>query len=287
MARTIIAGIGVSDNIACLSVIEHRDNKKELLYLDQLEQTNESPYWYLDLLDNLIEPMKIDRVAIALDPSSVAIIRCPMEIGLSQSDRNQQINWELSHYVEDYHPQHYINDVHVLETDHEENIERLLVVSAPRNLIFGLQEALTERRLHLGIVDVNHFAADTALIQSHPDSERILCCSLGIGSSRLDASILRGGQMTAYRYALPSTSEEFRSFISTLMEDYPITSLYVHGSHLTREREKLIKSTVNIPVTILNPFRRMMVSLNFTGFTRYANLAHRFAPAVGIALRTS
>lgn len=289
MAKAIIAGIGISGKIACLSVIEHRDRQKELLYLDQLEQSNETPLWYLELLDRYTEQSrsKIDRVAIALDPSSVTIIVCPMDNSLNQTDRNQQINWELSHYIDDYHPQHYINDVHILEMNYRENTQHLLVVSARRDMIFGLQEALTKRRMLLGVVDVNQFAVDVSLVQSHPDSEKILCCSLGIGDSRIDASILLNGQMIAYRYTLPTENEELRTFLAALSDHYKFSGLYVHGSHLTREKEKLIKASSSVPVTVLNPFRRMVVSLNFPDFTGYANLFHRFAPAVGIALRIS
>jgi len=289
MAKAIIAGIGVSDTIACLSVIEHRDRQKELLYLDQLERTIDTPFWYLELLDRFIEQSrsKIDRVAVALDPSSVTIIVCPIDNSLNQTDRNQQINWELSHYIENYNPQHYINDVHVLEINYQENTQHALVVSATRDMIFGLQEALTERRLLLGVVDVNHFAVDMSLLQSHPDCEKILCCSLGMGLSRIDASILLNGRMIAYRYAMPRKDEEIRTFLASLSDHYHFSALYIHGSHLTREKEKLIKSNSSVPVAVLNPFRRMVVSFNFPDFTRYANLFHQFAPAVGIALRTS
>jgi Tfp pilus assembly PilM family ATPase len=289
MLKGIIAGIGLGGNTASLTVIEHHDHEKELLYLDTLERADNSEFWYLELLDWFAEQSrtKLNQVAIAVDPSAVTIIQCPMDNSLNQTERNQHINWELSQYIEDYHPQQYVNDVHILETDPEVNVQNILIVSVTRQVIYSLQKALAERHLPLGIVDVNHFATDGAIVRSYPDSEKTLCCSLGVGPSRIDASILQNGQKIAYHYTLPKTDDEMQSFVSSLLNDHPVSSVYLWGSHLTRETEKLIRSLTSVPVVILNPFRRTVVSPNFRTFSHYANSLYRFASSAGIALRTS
>lgn len=289
MPKEIIAGISVEGNAASLAVVEHRDGERALLFLDERERHEENEFWYCSLLDRFQRQsrLKIQQVGIALDASSVTIIQCPIDISLNQSDRNQHINWELSQYVEHYNPREYINDVHVLETRAQERIQNILVVSVKRNTIFGLQETLTKRQLLLGIVDINHFATDAAILWSHPEHEKALCCSVGIHAHRIDASILRNGRTTAYRYVLNGSDGETETFLSALVETQPVVSVYVHGSDLSVEMEKKIQSISHAPVAVLNPFRRMVVSRDFPAFTRFAPFVHRFAAAVGIALRKS
>lgn len=286
-AKEVIAGISVSDNLASLAVLEHRESTIELLFLDEQMRTDSSDFWYVNLLDRFAEHSraKISQVAIALDSAELTIIQCPLDVSLNQSERNEHVNWELSQYINDYHPREYINDVHILETRSQEGIQQVLVVAVQRNIIFGLQDTLNNRGMALGIVDVNHFAVNSTLLHTHSEIEKGICASIGLSQSRIDASILRHGHMVAYRYSLPKTQEDSVSFMKTILDRQPLSGIYVYGVHLTKDQEKLVKSLAQYPVVVLNPFRRTLISLNFPNFTRYAANVHRFAAAVGIALR--
>lgn len=286
-AKEVVAGISVCDTLASLAVLEHHENDIELLFLDELTRKDEKEFWYLDLLDRFFKysRTKINQVALALDAAQLTIIQCPLDAALNPSDRNEQIHWELSQYVKNYNPKEYINDVHVLDSRSQEGYQNVLVVSVKREVIFGLQKTLTDRGATLGVVDVNHFATDSAILRNHPENEKTACCSIGSHPSRIDASILRSGRMTAYRYCLPKAEDDARAFVKTLLENHPITGVYLYGTHIIKERERLVKSLTQATVAILNPFRRTVISRDFRSFTSHAPHAHRFSAAVGIALR--
>lgn len=286
-SKEIIAGISISRDLASLAVLEHRADEIELLFLDEQKQVNESQFWYLNPLEKFLENRrtKVNQVAVALDPAKLLLLSCPLDTSLSQSERNEHIHWELSHYIKNYQPKEYINDVHILETRAQEQVQHVLAVAVQRDVIFGLQQALSQQGLTLGIVDVNHFATETSLLRSHPEIGKTICACIGVNQSRIDVSILRNGYMINYRYSVSLAAEANRSLFGEILDQRPLAGVYLYGTHLSKDQERLIKSFTKSTTVVLNPFRKILISHDFPGFTRYINQTHRFAAAVGIALR--
>ncbi len=289
-SRTIIAGISFTDVSSVLAVLEHRQEEVGLLFLDEYNRDNDrEEFWYLrpivDFLDQ--HHTRIQQVNIALDGRGLVLLHCLLDDTLTQSERNEHLQWELSHYIGSYKPNEYINDVHILETDPQAHVQRVLAVAVRRNVIFGLQNFLSERKQALGIVDVNHFATASALIRNHPEVGGAMCASIGAHLSRVDVSILDNGHMVEYRYSSGSNEAMIRSFLGEVLDQFSVAGVYLHGTTLTHEQETMIKSLVKQPTAVLNPFRRLVVSHDFLTFDRYLKEPFRFAAAVGIALRTS
>lgn len=286
-AKEIIAGISISDNVSFLSVLEHRSDEIELLFLDEYKRSDNEEFWYISSLDRYLEEhrTKVNQVAVALDAAKLIILNCPLDISLTQSERNEQVAWELSHYISTYQAKEYINDIHVLETRAQDHVQNVLAVAVRRKTIFGLQEVLDKRGLTLGVVDVNHFATENALLRSHPEIGKAVCACIGLNQSRIDASILRNGHMTEYRYSVSTEEQDHRTFLEKVLHQHSSAGVYLYGTNLTKEQEKMVKSSSQSSTIILNPFRKILLSPNFPGFTPYIPYTYRFAAAVGIALR--
>lgn len=289
MTKEIIAGISISENFASLAILEHRPDEIELLFLHEHRRMEDTEYWYVDPLEQYVRSSrtKVHRVAVALDAASLVVLTCPLDTSFTQSELNEHIQWELSHFVRNYQPKEHINDVHILKTRAGEHIEYGLAVAVRRSLVFGLQEYLNERELALGVVDVNHFAADTTILRSHPEAEKGRCACVGFGETRVDVSTLWHGRMAGYRYGIFDTVHGSRQFLGGVLADPDLNTVYIFGTGLSKDHEKIVRSLVKCPVVPLNPFRRILISHNFPYFPQFIATTHRFASAVGIALRRS
>lgn len=289
MARKeVVAGISVTTESATLVVVEHGENETTLLHLDEL-QAGHDEFWYLNVFEQspALRKLEINQVAVALNPNTLTLLKCPLDSMLNQSERNDHIHWELSHYIENYKLKEYVNDVHILRTRPQDNVQDVLVVSVRRDVIFGLQERLSRRGLTLGIVDVNHFATNAALLHSHNEVGRTTCAVVGFNGPRVDVSILNNGHMTDYEYWTSSAETDEKNFLQQALHQKSLDKIYLYGAQFTREYEQKIKTSFTSPTVAIEPFRGLQVSQDFTTFSRFVPNASQFAAAVGIALRKS
>lgn len=284
--KEIIAGISVASDVASLAVVEHGANEIALLHIDEQRQSSKDEFWFVNVLlqSSGLAELRIDQVAIGLDPGTLTVLKCPLDLTLSQPERNEHIHWELSQYVENYRPKEQINDLHVLRTRPQGNTQDVLAVSVRRDTIFGLQENLNRQKLTLGVVDVNHFAANTALLRSHNEVGRTNCAVIGFNGSRVDVSILNSGHMVDYQYWVASDGN-VAAFLQDGLQQTSLDTIYLYGTHLGREHQQTVQSLADVPVVVIDPFRRLKTAPNVPLSAQLADRPERFTAAVGIALR--
>lgn len=294
-SKEIIAGLSLSQNFSLLAVIEDRGSEFELLHLAEHERrrpevsgrSDGDDYWYLSPLKTFLSqhPQRIREVAIAFDGADLFLLTCPIDLTLTQPERNEHLNWEFSHYISDFKPQDYITDVHVLATHPDAQFQNVLAVAVQRSVILGLQRQLRDQGLALGVVDINPFAVETSLFRSHPDAKKVTVLCMGVNEWGIEASLFRNGHLTRYKRVQGTAAENMHVLLKETLDERDVSRIYLHGIGVTRHHEKFLKSTCSLPVELLNPFRRVLISSAFRGFDRYIEQTYRFAAAVGIALR--
>ena len=119
-SKNLIAGISFNGDSSFLAVLEHREDEVNLLFLDEYKRDNDKEeFWYINPMVDFLDEhhTKIHQVNVALDGRGLVLLPCLLDIAFTQSERNEHIQWELSHYIHAYQPKEYVNDVHILETN--------------------------------------------------------------------------------------------------------------------------------------------------------------------------
>jgi Tfp pilus assembly PilM family ATPase len=287
-AREIIAGASVDGPSLTFVGLEHRGDEIELLHAAVRQRPDQSDdLWFASALCDHISDarLRVSQVNVSLDADSALLLSFPLDATLTQAERNEHVQWELSHFIENYQPRDFISDLHVLETRSQDQSQYVLSVTVRRDMIFGLQRTLKDRGLTLGIVDVNPFASIAAISRGYPDIKKGTVAVVGIATSRIEATIVHEGRMTKYGYAYSREDPRSNPFLSDFLTGKRAGRVYFYGSARAREYLDIHRRTMRTPGVLVDPFHRLLISPAFPGFDRYMSQAFRFACAVGIALR--
>jgi hypothetical protein len=210
----------------------------------------------------------------------------PIDQGLTRSEINDRVKWELSQYFPGVNSGDFITDVHILTEHANDPYNEALSVSVRRHDAATVQKAAAAVGMELAIVDADHFAADTALRINYPDTYRKYIALIGVKENRLDISLMRNGSLESYRYLIVQSNQEIIEGIASLARKTPgIYSITVYGPYLDRDLLTQIRRGSPILVEALNPLRHVNVSDNLRLADHLTVPSYRFAAAVGVALR--
>ncbi|MEW6509336.1 MAG: pilus assembly protein PilM [Bacteroidota bacterium] len=229
---------------------------------------------------------RASKVSIAIDTALLFLNNLPIDQGLTRSEINDHVKWELTQYHPDLDPSEFITDVHVLTERTSGPCNEALSVSVRRHHAAAVQKAAAGSGLELHIVDADHFAADTALRINYPDTYRKYIALVGIKENRLDISLIRSGSLESYRYVIVQSNNEIVQGIAALARRTPdIHSVTAYGPFLDRDLLTTIRRGSPILVEALNPLRHINVSDSLRLADHLTVPSYRFAAAVGVALR--
>ena len=209
-----------------------------------------------------------------------------MDSSLTQVEINEHVDWELSNYIAEFRRNDFITDLHVLRTNAREQIADVLAVSLGKSFVFNVQSHLEQRKVSLGLIDIQYYAAESALIQSHPEIKSRQSLLVGLTPNRIDLGVLTNSKLIHYQYRPYRTADEGIDFLREITADYHDISLYVYGDGFSFEWQKLLRKQFGQKYMQLNPFRRMRISPAVSNFSRYLGSESRFACCVGSALRS-
>lgn len=286
MPKEYIAGISFDESSSQIVVLEQHEEGLELHYLEDSRKASEKDIWFLDSIPTMKEKFvgKISKASISINNSNVFLYSFPIDSSLIQSEQNEQMQWELSNFIDDFKPKDYITEVHVLRTKAREQISDILTVSVKRTLLFNIQTCLTDNKIDLQTIDTNHFGAQGALLFTHPDVKTRTVGLIGVNQGRLDFGIIQNGRLLDYRYSVNASMDDGINFIVEIVKDTSISEIFLYGAAATFEYKKSLRSSIGIIITTLNPFRRIRISPSLKGFDKYIGSEHSFASSVGIAL---
>ena len=230
--------------------------------------------------------VRAEKVSVALDTAILFINSLPIEQGLTRTEINDHVRWELSQYYPDTDPAEFITDVHILAEKSNGPHNEAQSVSVRRHDAALIHQAVKGMGLDLYIVDADHYAADTALRINYPDTYRKYIALIGVKENRLDISLMRSGSFETYRYVTVGSNQEIIQTFAALARKAPeIHSITAYGPYLDRELLTLIRRGTPILVEALNPLRHIDVAESLRLADHLTVPSYRFAAAVGVALR--
>ncbi|HEY6191156.1 MAG TPA: hypothetical protein VI215_02390 [Bacteroidota bacterium] len=288
MFGTYVAGISVADDRAHLAVLQVKKGDVRLKYLGEFARAGERELWFLEeLLAGKEKALrKVSRVSVALDHAE-AVQHCfPSDSSLSGSDEQDQIVWELSNLIPAFDPEAYTREKHLLQTHAHRQFSDVLVVAYRKSLLKHAEASLRSKNIGLEDVGTNHFGAQHALFLANPEVKSKMVALVHVMRNRVDVGLINRGKLIHYRTARAESAPAVLDVLADRLSSFSVSDIFLHGPAvspgLTEEAGKRFASAV----TNLNPFREMKVASSFGEFDSYRGKEHRFASAVGSALRS-
>jgi len=296
-ARDLILGLSISGGGVQAVELERIGASTTLLAIDEWENTFSLDTAAADGLglhdfqrdlakfvaDNHVHA---GRVSVALDTALLFINSLPIEQGLTRSEINDHVKWELTQYFPGMDSAEFITDVHILTEKTNGPHNEALSVSVRRHDASVVRKVIADVGLELHIVDADHFAADTALRINYPDTYRKYIALVGVKETRLDISLMRNGSLESFRYLTVGSNQEIIQGIASLARKTPgVHSITAYGPYLDRDLLTQIRRGSPILVEALNPLRHVDVADSLRLAEHLTVPSYRFAAAVGVALR--
>jgi hypothetical protein len=243
---------------------------------------------FLESLAGFVSTFRVrtKKVSLAIHSSRVFIHTIPVEPTAQRSTTMRHLKWELGQYFPDTPPEEFTSDVHELTRDQGQAHVDMLSVSVRRREIQHLSDVLARVGMEVEIVDVDHFAAETALKISYPDTVLRYLALVGITEGRLDISYIRNGTLESYAYRLAASSAEIAEHVGAISRDVTgLNSVVAYGTLLDKDLLVLIRKASATLVEALNPLRRVGVSPGLRPSDRIHSPSYRFAAVIGAAVR--
>jgi Tfp pilus assembly PilM family ATPase len=230
--------------------------------------------------------VKATVASIAIDSSSLFIHRLPVEENSSDGAIREQIRWEIEQYFPGTASSEFITDYHRMARFPSVRLNEVLSVSVRRATAQGLEKALATVGLRLHILDADHFSAETTFRQSYPDALRRHAALIGVKSHRIDATVLKNGNMESYAYAPVQSPDDIPDRVASLhRENADVPSIVVYGPALNADLLTRIRHAAPVLVEALNPLRNVTVANSLRAGEHLSTPSYRFAAVLGVALR--
>jgi len=294
-SRDSIIGLCIGSSSVQAVELDRSEGTATLLALDEWPATllgDEAPADAADRLTALLTgflrayDVRARHIAVALDSSHLFLTTLPADTALSREELQEQLHWEIAQYHPDVPPREFIVDTHVLRERPEASVRDLLGVGVRRRIVDMLHRASARAGLELGIVDLDHFSAETALRVNYPDTSDKVLALVGIKERRLDVSLIRRGTLEAYDFHAVGSNAEIVDHIGAISrETEGIYSITVYGPHLEKFLLVEIRRESSMLVEALNPLRHVGVAPSLRLSESLTAPSYRFAAAIGVALR--
>jgi Tfp pilus assembly PilM family ATPase len=231
------------------------------------------------------------RISFALPTQALFIATLPVDPSLKEKDLNEHLQWELQQYFPDAGPKDFITDAYVLPF--KQNDARLIfLVAVRRGVVAFLQHVAAQLQVKLHIIDVDHFSTEKTLMANYPENKKTTVALIGVQRSVVDASLVRNHEMVNYRSygvssasSLGSTFADYLQYIKSSGETQSVKCLYLHGSQVPTDALTTLSTETGVEIVPMNALRKLTVAESVD--TSLAAESHRFAAAIGVALRTS
>jgi len=286
--------------------LAHRGNEVELTSITERESSENYSLLLASLSDEdadltrrLEEDVKSTRqqgdidalnISFCLDSRWVFIHSFPLDENLSEFERTDQVEWELSNYLSGSIREQYVTGMATLEQLANHQVSYVLTASARRKLISLLRRVTFHLGLQLCVIDVDHFGAEHALRWNYPEIQQQEVCLFGVKSTRLDASRFQHGRPVQYRWGElvggNISQALLERFLTERSNGKPVAKkAFIYGENDKAPALHPLSGENSPLVELMDPLRRV----NLPRRLRRLDLGgtHRYAPAVGLAMRES
>lgn len=294
--RQIVLGLYLGESLTQAVLLQLNASSAELLAIREwpsrlFEFAGDDTPGIDELSDQLSEiiaqaPAHPSHAAIAIDSSKVFITVFPFPGSATRDQITQQVHWELSQYYPDDPYRGFISDFHILPGRHEMQSKKVMCVAVRRDRIDRIRKVLTRVNLEPALVDVDHFSADVAMRRNYPDTGGKFIAFFGVKAARLDASFIRYNDLESYTYALHTGTSSVVARIQSTVENIKgLSHIMLYGSDLTGEIIEGVRSAMSLPVEVTNPLRTIDIAAPARSEGAHLQQSHRFAAAIGVAMR--
>jgi hypothetical protein len=228
------------------------------------------------------------NISFCLDSRWVFIHSFPLDMDFSEAERTDQISWELSNYLTDSKLDDYVTATATLLEMPALRASTILSASVRREVVSLLRMVASRLNLEVVVIDVDHFGAEHTLRWNYPEIEQETVSLVGIKSDGLDESIFQNGRPVSYRWRESRDGMTFpslpRQALDRMSESRVLPKkCYIYGENENASTLPQSGQGDRPIVKILDPVRnvslpRQLRRLNRTTF-------HRYAPAIGLAMR--
>jgi Tfp pilus assembly PilM family ATPase len=226
------------------------------------------------------------HVGVCLDTGHMLVQTIPAHSSASREELLQNMRWEVTHLLPGNSPDDFIIDVHSIPQSNGGDWQEVLCVAVRRTEVRAIRESCAELGLSLSVVDTDHFSAENLITMGAGNSMGRCIALVGVKKQRIDVSILDHGDLVSYRAHPGGSPEETALALGADIDaSFPVQEIAVYGPKCTPELEAALTRTTGVPAALLNPFLTIAVAPGLKLADHFLGLPHRFAAAVGVALR--
>ncbi len=282
-----VAGLSYAGDILRTAVLQLKKDGAVLCHLSEEKVGDRAGAWFLrDVFHPRIRLFgKVSAISIGIDNASVFYHSFPAEQSLSRVERDELIDWELSHYISDYVGSEFIKDVHVLTPEGGGKATGLLVVAANRSFVENIQSLLRSKKLDLQVIETNFFGATYALGANYPETAMKRVLAVVLEGDRADVGVLNRGKLEHHGCMQFYDQESLIGFLGEIAAASKVDELYFCGAGATHALVMTTRAKLGIAVEMLNPARKLRLKRRYERKNEFAGLEYRFASVIGCALR--
>ncbi len=231
------------------------------------------------------QQMEVHQAAVALDTTRLFVNTLPVDDPI-ESLIEEQIGWELSEYFPGSPKNAFISDYHIIPPTDSRPYSNVLMVSVRRDVVQKVQRVMSRLNLELVAMDGDHFAAETLVRLSYPETKTKQIALVGVKAERLDMSVLRHWDVESYTYTLTTQDDQVIKELALFTTQHkPLERVMLFGKSLDEGLIGEIRAALPVPVELLNPFRAVTVATTLRFNNDLTTRAFRYVPAVGVVLR--
>lgn len=230
-------------------------------------------------------------LSFALPTRPFFITTMPVDPSLKEDELKEYLKWEVRQYFPEAGPKDFITASYILPSK-QKDARQTFVVAVRRGTVAFLQKVAMQLQLSLRIVDIDHFSTEKTLIANYPEIKKEAVALIGVQRSGVDASVVKNHEMVDYRgyigehsASLGTTIAQYLQYLKQKDEVGTIACIYLHGSLVPADMLSKLGSETGIETVSLNAFHTLTAAESVD--KALAAESHRFAAAIGVALRGS
>lgn len=225
--------------------------------------------------------------ALPADPVFINII--PLMTSLEGPALNEYLHWEIRQYYPEAGPKDFIVDSHHLPSK-EKDVKPGFLVGVRRGMVSFLQRVTKELGLQLQLIDVDHLSSEKTLSFNYPEVGGHNVALFCVRITGVIASTVRDGEIIEYRtYTdgaaanLPAVVSSYLKHLNQLEMETP-DAVFLYGEQVEAEVVKEIRNQTDTQTIVMNSLRKLPVAGKL--YEPFVKQSHRFAPAIGLGLRS-
>ncbi len=244
-------------------------------------------------LGDLLKRNKIAsrQISYALPADPVFINIIPISTTLQGPALTEYLKWEIKQYYPESGPKDFIVDSQPLRSA-DKAVKPGFIVGVRRGMVSFLQRVTTELRLQLQLIDVDHLSTEKTLSFNYPEvgghNVALFCVRL----TGVIASVVRDGAIIEYRAFKGDSPGDVPKIISAYLKHLKQIegmqmpdALFLYGQPVSPEIVSQVRTENDVQTIVLNSLRKL--PLGGKVYASFTKESYRFAPAIGLGLRSA